>query len=110
LKTESTTMNRAAPRALRPAAFCLAIACAFPAYAKTAPPCVKSLSPPRPWKRPLTVTTDPRAAAPAGARARRRRLPEEHPGFSVIRKGGTDGDPVFRGMAASRLNILLDGE
>src|SRR5690606_28129214 len=26
------------------------------------------------------------------------------------RKGGTDGDPVFRGMAASRLNILLDGE
>jgi iron complex outermembrane receptor protein len=32
------------------------------------------------------------------------------PGFSVIRKGGTDGDPVFRGMAASRVNILLDGE
>ena len=32
------------------------------------------------------------------------------PGFSVIRKGGTDGDPVFRGMAASRLSILLDGE
>jgi iron complex outermembrane receptor protein len=28
----------------------------------------------------------------------------------VIRKGGTDGDPVFRGMAASRLGILLDGE
>ncbi len=32
------------------------------------------------------------------------------PGMSVIRKGGTDGDPVFRGMAASRLNILIDGE
>ena len=32
------------------------------------------------------------------------------PGFSVIRKGGTDGDPVFRGMAGSRVNILLDGE
>jgi iron complex outermembrane receptor protein len=32
------------------------------------------------------------------------------PGMSVIRKGGTDGDPVFRGMAASRLTILLDGE
>ena len=28
----------------------------------------------------------------------------------MIRKGGTDGDPVFRGMAASRVNILLDGE
>ncbi|MFP4203318.1 MAG: TonB-dependent copper receptor [Opitutales bacterium] len=32
------------------------------------------------------------------------------PGFNVIRKGGTDGDPVFRGMAGSRLGILLDGE
>lgn len=30
-------------------------------------------------------------------------------GFHVIRKGGTDGDPVFRGMAGSRLGILLDG-
>jgi len=28
----------------------------------------------------------------------------------VIRKGGTDGDPVFRGMAASRVNVLVDGE
>ncbi len=32
------------------------------------------------------------------------------PGFNVIRKGGADGDPVLRGMAGSRLNILLDGE
>jgi iron complex outermembrane receptor protein len=32
------------------------------------------------------------------------------PGFSVIRKGGTDGDPVLRGMAGSRLAVLLDGE
>jgi len=32
------------------------------------------------------------------------------PGMSVIRKGGTDGDPVFRGQAGSRLGILLDGE
>ena len=32
------------------------------------------------------------------------------PGMSVIRKGGTDGDPVFRGMAGSRLGILVDGE
>jgi iron complex outermembrane receptor protein len=32
------------------------------------------------------------------------------PGMNVIRKGGTDGDPIFRGMAASRLNILFDGE
>jgi iron complex outermembrane receptor protein len=32
------------------------------------------------------------------------------PGFSVIRKGGTDGDPVFRGMAGSRLVVALDGQ
>src|SRR5512135_2151403 len=59
---------------------------------------------------PLTVITDPKAP--------RQPLPAHDgadylktiPGFSVIRKGGTDGDPVFRGMAASRVNILLDGE
>jgi iron complex outermembrane recepter protein len=32
------------------------------------------------------------------------------PGFAVIRKGGTDGDPVFRGMAASRVGVQVDGE
>ncbi|HSH41685.1 MAG TPA: TonB-dependent copper receptor [Arenicellales bacterium] len=31
------------------------------------------------------------------------------PGFAVSRKGGTDGDPAFRGLGGSRLNILLDG-
>lgn len=31
------------------------------------------------------------------------------PGFSVIRKGGADGDPMFRGMAGSRLSLLVDG-
>ncbi|HQZ46003.1 MAG TPA: TonB-dependent copper receptor [Usitatibacteraceae bacterium] len=59
---------------------------------------------------PLTVTTDPRKP--------RQPLPAHDgadflktiPGFSVIRKGGTDGDPVLRGMAGSRLGILVDGE
>lgn len=59
---------------------------------------------------PLLVVTDPRAP--------RQPLPAHDgadylktvPGFSVIRKGGTDGDPVFRGMAASRVNVVLDGE
>jgi iron complex outermembrane receptor protein len=32
------------------------------------------------------------------------------PGISVIRKGGTDGDPTFRGMAGSRLGIRADGQ
>ena len=59
---------------------------------------------------PLMVVTDPKAP--------RQPLPAHDgadylkgiTGFNVIRKGGTDGDPVFRGMAASRLNILQDGQ
>lgn len=59
---------------------------------------------------PLTIVTDPRTP--------RQPLPAHDgadylktiPGFSVIRKGGTDGDPVFRGMAASRVGIQIDGE
>ncbi len=59
---------------------------------------------------PLTVRTDPRKPRqPAPAHDGADYL-KTIPGFSVIRKGGTDGDPVFRGMAGSRLNILLDGE
>jgi len=59
---------------------------------------------------PLVVTTDPKAPAqpmPAhdGADALR-----AVPGFAVIRKGGTDGDPVLRGMAGSRLGVQLDGQ
>ncbi|NNE39244.1 MAG: TonB-dependent receptor plug domain-containing protein, partial [Gammaproteobacteria bacterium] len=58
----------------------------------------------------LVVDTDPKAP--------RQPLPAHDgadylktiPGFSVIRKGGTDGDPVFRGMAGSRLSMLVDGE
>jgi iron complex outermembrane receptor protein len=59
---------------------------------------------------PLLVTTNPKAP--------RQPLPAHDgadylktiPGFSSIRKGGTDGDPVFRGMAGSRLSLLVDGE
>lgn len=61
-------------------------------------------------ERPLSITFDPRTP--------RQPIPAHDgadylktiPGFSVIRKGGTDGDPVLRGMAGSRLGILLDGE
>ena len=59
---------------------------------------------------PLTVKTNPkkpRQPVPAHDGAD---YLKTIPGFSVMRKGGTDGDPVFRGMAGSRLNILLDGE
>ena len=59
---------------------------------------------------PLITRIDPRAPQqpiPANDGAS---LLKSVPGMSLIRKGGTDGDPVFRGMAASRLNILIDGE
>lgn len=59
---------------------------------------------------PLTVVTDPKAPRqPVPAHDGADYL-KTIPGFSLIRKGGTDGDPVLRGMAGSRLNILLDGQ
>ena len=59
---------------------------------------------------PLKVETNPKAPRqPVPAHDGADYL-KSIPGFSVIRKGGTDGDPVFRGMAGSRVNILLDGE
>jgi len=59
---------------------------------------------------PLTVVTDPKAPRqPVPAHDGADYL-KTVPGFSVIRKGGSDGDPVFRGMAGSRLNITIDGE
>jgi len=60
--------------------------------------------------RPLFVETDPRAPRqPIPAHDGADYL-KSIPGFSVIRKGGSDGDPIFRGMSGSRLNILLDGQ
>lgn len=61
-------------------------------------------------REPLVVVADPRAPAqpiPAndGADALK-----SVPGFTVIRKGGTSGDPVLRGMAGSRLGVQLDGQ
>lgn len=58
----------------------------------------------------LTVVTDPkvpRQPVPAHDGAD---FLKSIPGFSIIRKGGTDGDPLLRGMSGSRLGILLDGQ
>jgi iron complex outermembrane receptor protein len=58
---------------------------------------------------PLTVTIDaksPQQPVPANDGAA---FLKTTPGFTVIRKGGTDGDLVLRGLAGSRLNILMDG-
>ena len=59
---------------------------------------------------PLTVVTDPKAPRqPVPAHDGADYL-KTIPGFSVVRKGGTDGDPILRGMAGSRLNIATDGQ
>lgn len=58
----------------------------------------------------LMISTDPKAPRQPIPAHDGADLLKNIPGFSVIRKGGTDGDPVFRGMAASRLGILLDGD
>lgn len=59
---------------------------------------------------PLSVLTNPKAPRqPVPAHDGADYL-KTIPGFSVIRKGGTDGDPIFRGMAGSRLSMLVDGE
>ncbi|CAN0627320.1 iron complex outermembrane recepter protein [Burkholderia multivorans] len=62
-----------------------------------------------PLRSPLVVVTDPKTP--------RQPLPASDgadylktiPGFASIRSGGTNGDPVLRGMFGSRLNILANG-
>ncbi|GAA7764630.1 MULTISPECIES: TonB-dependent copper receptor [Cupriavidus] len=58
---------------------------------------------------PIVVVTDPKAP--------RQPLPASDgadylktvPGFTAIRNGGSNGDPVLRGMFGSRLNMLANG-
>lgn len=58
---------------------------------------------------PLVVVNDPKAAQVPVPASDGASFLKNIAGFNVIRKGGTDGDPVLRGLAGSRLNILLDG-
>nr|CAD45553.1 outer membrane protein NosA precursor [Stutzerimonas stutzeri] len=58
---------------------------------------------------PLTVVTDPkipRQPMPASDGAD---YLKTIPGFSAVRNGGWNGDPVFRGMFGSRLKLLSNG-
>ncbi len=59
---------------------------------------------------PLTVVTDPKAPRQPIPAHDGADFLKSIPGFSVIRKGGTDGDPLLRGLSGSRLGILLDGQ
>lgn len=60
-------------------------------------------------EKPLTVITDPKAPRQPVPASDGADFLKTIPGFSTIRKGGSNGDPVLRGMAGSRLNILVDG-
>lgn len=61
-------------------------------------------------QQPLVVAADPRAPAQPVPAHDGADVLKGVPGFSVIRKGGTDGDPVLRGQAGSRLGVQIDGE
>ncbi len=58
---------------------------------------------------PLVVENDPKAPQQPLPASDGASFLKNVPGFNLIRKAGTDGDPVLRGLAGSRLNVLLDG-
>ncbi|MDH1633223.1 TonB-dependent copper receptor [Pseudomonas mosselii] len=58
---------------------------------------------------PLTVVTNPKEPRQPVPASDGGDYLKTIPGFSVIRAGGTNGDPVLRGMFGSRLNILTNG-
>ncbi|WP_410016762.1 TonB-dependent copper receptor [Sodalis sp. C49] len=89
-----------------------AVAHPVPAPSAAAPPVIADsdvITVTAPLHSPLTVVTSPKTP--------RQPLPASDgagylktiPGFAQIRNGGTNGDPVFRGMFGSRLKILADG-
>lgn len=62
-----------------------------------------------PLSSPVTVRTDPRRPRQPMPASDGADYLETIPGFASLRNGGTNGDPVFRGMFGSRLRILTNG-
>lgn len=58
---------------------------------------------------PLTIVTSPKTPRQPVPASDGSDYLKTIPGFSQIRNGGTNGDPVFRGMFGSRLRLLTDG-
>lgn len=99
--SQSNTMK------LKPLAFFLALPSSF-AFADSPTLDEIVVTAPR-MLQPLTVELDPKVPqqpVPANDGAS---FLKNTPGFTMIRKGGTDGDPVLRGLAGSRLNVLMEG-
>lgn len=57
---------------------------------------------------PLTFVTDPKAPRQPVPASDGADYLKTIPGFTAIRNGGTNGDPVLRGMFGSRLNLLAN--
>ncbi|MDR2076210.1 MAG: TonB-dependent copper receptor [Desulfovibrio sp.] len=62
-----------------------------------------------PESTPLEITLNPKQAQLPVPASDATDYLKTVPGFSAIRSGGANGDPVFRGMFGSRLNILTNG-
>ncbi|MCE5233529.1 MAG: TonB-dependent copper receptor [Mizugakiibacter sp.] len=96
---------------VRPLATCIALALGAVAHADALS--VQNLQPivvTAPMQTdPLTVVTDPKAPRQPVPASDGADFLKTIPGFSVIRKGGSNGDPILRGMAGSRLSVLSDG-
>lgn len=58
---------------------------------------------------PAHVVADPRQARQPVPASDAADYLKTIPGFSAIRSGGSNGDPVFRGQSGSRLQLLIDG-
>ncbi|CDZ93560.1 TonB-dependent copper receptor [Pseudomonas saudiphocaensis] len=58
---------------------------------------------------PLTVTTDPKIPRQPVPASDAGDYLQTIPGFSAVRGGGSNSDPVFRGMFGSRLKLLTNG-
>ncbi|NLJ11595.1 MAG: TonB-dependent receptor plug domain-containing protein, partial [Gammaproteobacteria bacterium] len=58
---------------------------------------------------PLVVVTDPRIPRQPIPASDAADYLKTIPGFSAIRSGGVNSDPVFRGMFGSRLKLLTNG-
>lgn len=92
----------------------VAMCCAMPALAapmhehadhELAPTVVTSVAP----HSPLTVVTDPKLPRQPTPASDAGDYLLTIPGFSAVRGGGSNADPVFRGMFGSRLNLMSNG-
>lgn len=95
--------NKCTRVTLRPLILALSCAAACPAAAEQVMTVTAPVNNPGHL---VTSTQTPRQPVPASDGAD---LLKTIPGFSILRSGGSNGDPVLRGMFGSRLNILSDG-